>query len=55
MDEMKNLGYDIKLLETYVADAARLGVRSKLLDRKAAQAKDGVQDESVKRFLQWKG
>lgn len=56
LDEMKKLGYDIKLLETYVADAARLGVRSKLLDRKASQPKeDVVQDDAVKRFLQWKG
>ena len=56
LEEMKKMGYVTKRLETYVADAARLGIRSRLMDKKATLPEaDVIEDQAVQRFLEWKG
>jgi pentatricopeptide repeat protein len=56
LEEMKKMGYSTKSLETYVMDAARLGIRSKLMDRKTTLTQpDHIEDEAVQRYLEWKG
>jgi pentatricopeptide repeat protein len=56
LEEMKKLGYETAVLRRYVENAARLGIHSKLLDRKnSAPQKVVSEDEAVQRFSEWKG
>jgi pentatricopeptide repeat protein len=55
LEEMKKVGHSTKVLERYMDFSVRLGVRSKVLDRRTPLPQEEViQDEAIQRFLQWK-